>query len=72
MRGRSQVVLIRHSDVETAVPVEAIEEIWSPDVESAFQEALEYYPSIGRSKIKDKDGRLYGMFLTFISSVRPG
>lgn len=61
MRGRSQVVLVRQpTDSE---PTEAVEEIWSPDVESAFQEALEYYPSIGRAKIKDTDGKMYGTSL---------
>jgi hypothetical protein len=36
------------------------EEIWPDDVEEAFLEAYELYPSTGRTKIKALDGKLYG------------
>jgi hypothetical protein len=35
-------------------------DVWSVDVERAFQEAYELFPNTGRTKTMGADGKLYG------------
>jgi hypothetical protein len=47
-------------ETDSAVFNDGGDDIWPQDVENAFQEAYNLFPSTGRTKIKGSDGRLYG------------
>jgi hypothetical protein len=48
------------------------EEVWSPKVEAAFQDALVRYPSIGRAKLFiEEEGRYYGKECHFLGKYYP-
>uniref|UniRef100_A0A914DFU8 TEA domain-containing protein n=1 Tax=Acrobeloides nanus TaxID=290746 RepID=A0A914DFU8_9BILA len=46
------------------------DEIWSPEVEEAFLEALILFPSLSRSKFKNQDGKLYNRNFLISSYIK--
>lgn len=45
-----------------------LEQVWSPNVEAAFFEALKKFPACGKKKLLGDDGRKYGKKNFFIKT----